>query len=141
MKRHFIGTALIALWWWPQRPERGWQARRWPRTSRTMSPKWRAILSPRDRQRAQSDPLRAPAETLAFAGVKPGMTVAEFFPSGGYYIRRMLSDIVGAKGKIYGIGNPKWDKGEDAKMAAEPGYGYRLDPVACLRGIQSAAKS
>jgi predicted methyltransferase len=68
------------------------------------------------------DALRAPAETLAFAGVKPGMVVAEFFPSGGYYTR-MLSDVVGPNGKIYGIENPKWDKGEDAKMAAEPGHG------------------
>ena len=67
------------------------------------------------------DALRAPAETLAFAGVKPGMVVAEFFPSGGYYTR-MLSDVVGPKGKVYGIENPKWDKGEDAKMAAEPGH-------------------
>jgi predicted methyltransferase len=67
------------------------------------------------------DVLRAPAETLAFAGVKPGMVVAEFFPSGGYYTR-MLSDVVGPKGKVYGIENPKWDKGEDAKMAAEPGH-------------------
>jgi predicted methyltransferase len=67
------------------------------------------------------DALRAPAETLAFAGVKPGMVVAEFFPSGGYYTR-MLSDIVGPKGKVYGIENPKWDKGQDAKMAAEPGH-------------------
>jgi predicted methyltransferase len=67
------------------------------------------------------DALRAPAETLAFAGVKPGMVVAEFFPSGGYYTR-MLSDVVGPKGKVYGIENPKWDKGGDAKMAAEPGH-------------------
>ena len=67
------------------------------------------------------DALREPAETLAFAGVKPGMLVAEFFPSGGYYTR-MLSDVVGPKGKVYGIENPKWDKGEDAKMAAEPGH-------------------
>lgn len=67
------------------------------------------------------DALRYPGETIAFAGVKPGMTVAEFFPTGGYYTR-MLSDVVGPNGKIYGIENPKWDKGEDAKMAAEPGH-------------------
>ena len=67
------------------------------------------------------DSLRAPAETLAFTGVKPGMTVAEFFPAGGYYTR-MISDVVGPKGKVYGIDNAKWDKGEDAKMAAEPGH-------------------
>ncbi|MES2293777.1 MAG: methyltransferase [Pseudomonadota bacterium] len=67
------------------------------------------------------DALRLPGETLAFVGVKPGMTVAEFFPSGGYYTR-MISDVVGPKGKVYGIDNLKWDKGEDAKMAAEPGH-------------------
>ena len=68
------------------------------------------------------DALRLPGETLAFAGVKPGMAVAEFFPSGGYYTR-MISDVVGPKGKVYGIENAKWDQGEDAKMAAEPGHG------------------
>ncbi len=67
------------------------------------------------------DALRLPGETLAFVGVKPGMAVAEFFPSGGYYTR-MISDVVGPKGKVYGIDNVKWDKGEDAKMAAEPGH-------------------
>ena len=67
------------------------------------------------------DALRLPAETIAFAGVKPGMTVAEFFPAGGYYTR-MLSDVVGPKGAIIGIENAKWDKGEDAKMAAEAGH-------------------
>ena len=76
--------------------------------------------SSRPKTDSDRDALRAPGETIAFAGVKPGMTVAEFFPSGGYYTR-MLSDVVGPKGKIIGIENPKWDKGEDAKMAAEPG--------------------
>ena len=76
--------------------------------------------SSRPQTDSSRDALRLPGETIAFAGVKPGMTVAEFFPSGGYYTR-MLSDVVGPKGKIIGIENPKWDKGEDAKMAAEPG--------------------
>lgn len=81
----------------------------------------KAVADPsRPKTDSARDPLRAPAETLAFAGVKPGMTVAEFFPSGGYYTR-MISDVVGPKGKVYGIDNLKWDKGEDAKMAAEPG--------------------
>ena len=69
---------------------------------------------------SERDALRFPGETIAFAGVKPGMTIAEFFPAGGYYTR-MLSAAVGPKGKIIGIENPKWDKGQDAKMAAEPG--------------------
>ena len=82
----------------------------------------KAVADPsRPKTDSVRDSLRAPAETLAFAGVKPGMAVAEFFPSGGYYTR-MISDVVGPKGKVYGIDNPKWDKGEDAKMAAEPGH-------------------
>ena len=63
------------------------------------------------------DTLRLPAETIAFAGVKPGMKVAEFFPGGGYFTRP-LSDVVGPKGHIYGIENAKWDDGSDAKVAA-----------------------
>jgi|SRR5579862_2788025 predicted methyltransferase len=55
----------------------------------------------------KADALRDPADTLAFAGVKPGMVVAELFPGGGYFTR-MLSDIVGPKGKIYGIENTGW---------------------------------
>ncbi|MDE2448662.1 MAG: class I SAM-dependent methyltransferase [Gammaproteobacteria bacterium] len=63
------------------------------------------------------DALRLPAETIAFAGVKPGMKVAEFFPGGGYFTRP-LSDVVGPSGHIYGIENAKWDDGSDAKVAA-----------------------
>ena len=63
------------------------------------------------------DALRLPAETIAFAGVKPGMKVAELFPGGGYFTRP-LSDVVGPRGHIYGIENRKWDDGSDAKVAA-----------------------
>src|SRR5580692_4063308 len=64
-----------------------------------------------------ADALRDPADTLAFAGVKPGMAVGELFPGGGYFTR-MLSDIVGPKGGIVGIENTGW-KGaveDDQKM-------------------------
>jgi len=82
----------------------------------------KAVADPsRPKTDSTRDALRAPAETIAFVGVKPGMKVAEFFPAGGYYTR-MISDVVGPTGKVYGIENPKWDKGEDAKMAAEPGH-------------------
>jgi predicted methyltransferase len=54
-----------------------------------------------------ADALRKPAETLAFAGVKPGMIVGEFYPGGGYFTR-MLSDVVGPSGHVYGIENDKW---------------------------------
>jgi predicted methyltransferase len=63
------------------------------------------------------DALRLPAETIAFAGVRPGMKVAELFPGGGYFTR-LLSDVVGPTGHVYGIENAKWDDGSDAKVAA-----------------------
>ena len=46
------------------------------------------------------DAARKPAETLAFAGVKPGQVVVDFFPGGGYF-SRLLSAAVGPKGKVY----------------------------------------
>jgi predicted methyltransferase len=63
------------------------------------------------------DAIRMPAETIAFAGVKPGMTVAELAPGGGYFTR-MLSDVVGPEGHVYGLENIKWDDGSDGKVAA-----------------------
>jgi predicted methyltransferase len=77
--------------------------------------------STRPKTDTDRDAIRLPAETIAFAGVKPGMIVAELFPGGGYFTRP-LSDVVGPKGKIYGIENAKWDDGSDKKVAAEPGH-------------------
>jgi len=67
-----------------------------------------------------ADALRLPAETLAFSGVRPGMTVGEFYPGGGYYTR-MLSDVVGATGHVYGLENAGWKGAVDAnnKVLAE----------------------
>lgn len=48
------------------------------------------------------DPLRKPAEIIAFAGVHPGMTIAEIAPGGGYYTR-LLAAAVGSQGKVYAL--------------------------------------
>ena len=64
----------------------------------------------------QADALRLPAETLAFSGVRPGMTVGEFYPGGGYFTR-MLSDVVGPKGHVYGIENQVWKGAVEADQA------------------------
>ena len=80
-----------------------------------------AVADPaRPPEHRQADALRKPAETLAFSGVRPGMTVGEFYPGGGYFTR-MLSDVVGPTGHVYGIENDKW-KGAvegNAAMLAE----------------------
>jgi predicted methyltransferase len=55
------------------------------------------------------DAVRKPAEVLAFSGIKPGDMVAEYLPGGGYYTR-LLSDIVGPKGKVYALETTTWGK-------------------------------
>ena len=40
---------------------------------------------------------RKPAEMLSFAGVKPGQTVVDFMPGGGYFTR-LFASAVGAQG-------------------------------------------
>lgn len=73
-----------------------------------------AVADPnRPKDHREADALRKPAETLAFSGVKPGMTVGEFYPGGGYFTR-MISDVVGPKGHVYGIENDKWKGAVDA---------------------------
>jgi predicted methyltransferase len=70
----------------------------------TAAPKvdWKAILA--DPGRPESDRARdadrKPAEVIAFAGVRPGQTVAELAPGGGYFTR-ILAAAVGPKGIVY----------------------------------------
>jgi predicted methyltransferase len=54
---------------------------------------------------SQRDAERKPAECLAFAGVKPGDQVIELAPGRGYYTR-LLSAVVGPKGKVIAVGSP-----------------------------------
>lgn len=49
---------------------------------------------------------RNPAETLNFFGIKPGMTVAEVLPGGGWY-SRILSAYLGPHGTLIGINYPQ----------------------------------
>lgn len=51
------------------------------------------------------DPLRRPAEIVAFAGVERGDVVAEIAPGGGYYTR-ILAETVGPQGKVYALMPP-----------------------------------
>ncbi len=67
-----------------------------------------AVADPsRPASETSTDINRKPGETLEFAGVTPGMVVGEFFPGGGYFTR-MLSDVVGSGGHVYGIENAGW---------------------------------
>ncbi len=73
---------------------------------------------------------RKPAEMLEFAGVKPGMTVVDLIPGGGYFTR-IFSKAVGEKGTVYAVGGPPRPPADPAKpppppaqdtIAADPGY-------------------
>lgn len=62
----------------------------------------------RDADRAR-DAYRNPAQTLAFFDVRPGMTVVDFMPSGGWY-SRVLIPFLGEEGTYIGL-NPKIAEG------------------------------
>jgi predicted methyltransferase len=76
----------------------------------------------------QRDPLRKPAEDLAFAGVKPGDKIGELLPGRGYFTR-IFAKIVGPKGHVYAIlpqqiltQRPQLADAAKA-IAADPAYG------------------
>jgi len=48
---------------------------------------------------------RKPAEMLVYAGIKPGSTVAELIPGGGYFTR-VFAKAVGPKGHVYALLSP-----------------------------------
>jgi predicted methyltransferase len=55
----------------------------------------------KDRER---DGREKPAEVMAFAGVKPGMTVVDMFAGSGYYTE-LLAGAVGPTGKVLSVNN------------------------------------
>jgi predicted methyltransferase len=61
------------------------------------------LRSPKDVAR---DPGQKPAEVLAFAGVKPGDRIADFWPTPPYSTA-LLSGVAGPTGHVYGVLPPK----------------------------------
>ena len=53
---------------------------------------------PQDRAR---DAFRHPLESLEFWGLKPGMTVVEFWPGAGWYTDILAPFLAGTRGKLY----------------------------------------
>jgi predicted methyltransferase len=50
----------------------------------------------------ERDANRKPAATLEFAGIAPGLKIAELLPGGGYFTR-IMSKAVGSSGHIYAL--------------------------------------
>jgi predicted methyltransferase len=68
---------------------------------------------------------RKPAEMLEFAGIKPGQTVGDLLPGGGYFTR-IFSKTVGPKGVVYALVNtpaPGAKPNPIVAVAADPAYG------------------
>ena len=66
------------------------------------------------------DAARHPAETLAFFGVKPGQTVVELWPGGGWYTE-ILAPLTNKEGTLYAAA--PWERGLNgvkALQAANP---------------------
>ena len=65
-----------------------------------------AVADPtRPGEDAARDGGRHPAETVAFAGVRPGDRIVELAPGGGYYTR-ILARAVGPRGHVYAVVSP-----------------------------------
>src|SRR4051812_10031494 len=69
---------------------------------------------------------RKPAETIAFAGLKPGQRIADLLPGGGYFTR-IFSAVVGPKGEVIAVATPK-------RPDAPPD---RPEPSAAVRAISA----
>jgi predicted methyltransferase len=85
---------------------------------------------------------RKPAEMMEFAGVKPGMTVVDFLPGGGYFTR-IFSKAVGAKGTVYAVSGPPRVSNDPAKPAPTPAQDViAADPnYANVKSIHAALTS
>jgi len=78
-----------------------------------------AVADPhRPAQDVARDSVRKPAEMLAFAGVRPGMTVVDFLPGGGYFTR-IFSSAVGPRGTVYAVYPPPKADAAPGKPAIE----------------------
>lgn len=62
----------------------------------------KAMADPARAKDQAEDARRRPGAVLAFSGVKPGDTVVELVPGGGYWTR-MFSQIVGQSGHVYAV--------------------------------------
>ena len=63
------------------------------------------ILAAQSQETQARYPYRNPKETIAFLGLKPGMTVVEVLPGGGWY-SGILASYLGSSGRLVGLDYP-----------------------------------
>ncbi|WCT75307.1 methyltransferase [Sphingomonas naphthae] len=66
------------------------------------APVTKALAAPAREADKKDDERRKGGEITAFAGVKPGQTVVDLLPGGGYWTR-LFSGVVGPKGKVIDV--------------------------------------
>jgi predicted methyltransferase len=79
------------------------------------------------------DPRRHPAEVVAFSQIKPGDNVVDLVPGDGYYTR-ILSKLVGPKGKVYAL-VPEKSAGEGRK----PGTHDAINAIIAIAYVKDYA--
>jgi predicted methyltransferase len=69
----------------------------------------KAIADPkRPKEDTSRDVQRLPGELIAWAGIRPGMSVVDLLPGTGYFTR-IFADVVGPKGHVYSYFGPQYD--------------------------------
>jgi predicted methyltransferase len=76
----------------------------------------------------KADVDRKPAESVAFAGVKPGEKVVDLLPGRGYFTR-IFSAVVGPKGHVYAVPPPRRPNAQEGSP----------DPSAAVEAIAADA--
>jgi len=84
-----------------------------------------ALADPRrPADQVAQDAARKPAETIAFAGIKPGQQVADFLPGGGYFTR-LISTVVGPSGHVTMLETTRWGADNVASDQKVIDQGYK----------------
>lgn len=94
----------------------------------------KALADPaRSEANRKLDESRQPGQVLAFAGFKPGQTVADWGAGGGYY-SELIADVVGPRGTVYALANPAYLKPGtlDAVAAAHANVRMLVAPPAAM---------
>lgn len=68
----------------------------------SVSDQLHAVVDARSDSDKARDKYRHPIETIEFFGIKPGMTVAEALPGGGWY-SKVLAPYLGKNGALHGV--------------------------------------
>lgn len=94
-----------------------------------------AIAQPaRDAKQRALDESRQPAAVLAFAGIKPGQVVVDYFGGSGYFTE-LIAPLVGSKGAVYVLNPPSFHDPKEWTVlpARHPNVRLLVTPVPAMQ--------